>query len=321
VSIDKTARLWDVATGKEIRQFRGHQGWLGCIVYSPDGKMVAAAGEDKVIHLWDVATGEEVRRLVGHQSFLQSVRFSPDGRMLASASLDRTVRLWEVSTGQERQRFEGHRHSVFALDFSHDGRRLASGSLDATALIWDVTGCIAGKREGVVALPEKERVHLWNDLANEKDAARAYQSMCALLRDPSGTMQLFRERLHPVPATDAAQIARWIADLDSAEFSVREKGMRELAQRGEAVEGALRKVLEDRPSLEVRQRIKLLLEKLKGANRLRALRAVEVLEQFDTAESRRLLETLAGGASEARLTQEAKASLERSTRRSPLRER
>ncbi len=315
VSSDKTARLWDVATGKEIRQFRSHQGWLGCIVYSPDGKMVAAAGEDKVIHLWDIATGEEVRRFEGHQSSLQSVRFSPDGRMLASASHDRTVRLWEVGTGQERQRFEGHRHSVFALDFSRDGRRLASGSLDATALVWDVTGRINAEHEGAVRLAEKELTRLWTELGEEKNGTRAYQAMRRLLRDPAGTMRLFREQLHPIPTTDATRIAQWIADLDSAEFTVREKAMRELTQRGEAVEGLLRKVLENRPSLEVRQRIKLLLENLQGANRLRALRAVEVLEHLGTVESRRLLETLAGGAAEARLTQEAKASLARLTTR------
>ena len=93
--------------------------------------------------------------------------------------------------------------------------------------------------------------------------------------------------------------ALWIADLDSAELAAREKAMRELVQRGEAVEGALRLVLEDRPSLEVRQRIKLLLEGLQGAHRLRMLRAVEVREHLGTAQARHLLEALAQGATDA----------------------
>jgi RNA polymerase sigma factor (sigma-70 family) len=313
VGQDNTARLWDVASGKGIRQFRGHEGWLGCIVYSPDGKTVAAAGADKVLHLWDVATGEEVRRFEGHQDFLGSVRFSPDGRMLASAGSDRSVRLWEIATGQERQRFEGHRHSVFALDFSRDGRRLASAGYDATVLVWDVTGRITAEQVGAVALSEKELTRFWNELGDEKNAARSYQAMRMLLRDPTGTTRWLGGQVRPIPATAAAPIPRWIADLDSADFAVREKAMRELAERGEAVEGALRRVLEGTPSLEVRQRIKLLLEKMQGAHRLRMLRAVEVLEHLGTAEARQLLATLARGAPEARLTQDARASLARLT--------
>ncbi len=314
VSPDKTARLWDVASGKEVRQFRGQEGSLWCVSYSPDGKTVAAAGEDKIIHLWDVATGEELRRFVGHMNYISAVRFSPDGRTLASASHDRTVRLWEVATGQERHRFLGHRNSVFALDFSRDGRRLASAGEDATALIWDVTGRLTAANQEGSGLSATELNQLWTHLGND-NAAEAYRAMRALLGDSAATMHLSKERLRPVPAIDRARIDRLIADLDSAEFAVREKAVPELERQGEAAEGALRKVLEGRPSLEVRQRVKLLLEKLTGANRLRMLRAVEVLEHLDTAESRRFLETLAGGASEARLTQEAKASLRRLTRR------
>jgi WD40 repeat protein len=311
--LENTARLWDMATGKEIRQFRGQQGPLaGCIAYSPDGK-TAAAAEDKLIHLWDLATGEEVRRFEGHHGSIHTVRFSPDGRMLASASADRTVRLWEVRTGQERQRFEGHRHAVFALDFSRDGQRLASAGVDAMALIWDVLGVLGAEREPTATLSDKELQQLWTALGDEKNAAQAYQAMRRLLRDPAGAMRLLRENVRPVPATDEAQITRWIADLDSSEFAVREKAARGLELRGEAVEGALRKILEDRPSLEVRQRIKLILEKLQGANRLRMLRAVEVLEHLGTKDARQALKALAHGAPHARLTQDAKAALERLT--------
>jgi RNA polymerase sigma factor (sigma-70 family) len=312
VSPDKTARLWDVSSGKEMRQFRGQEGWLGCVTYSPDGKTVAAAGEDRIIRVWDITTSEEVRRFVGHTNFIEAVHFAPDGRTLASASHDRTVRLWEVATGQERHRFLGHRNSVFALAFSHDGQRLASAGYDAVGLVWDVTGRITAAQEGETRLSETELNQLWMNLGKE-NAAEAYRAMRTLLRDPRATMRLFQEKLRPVPAIDRAKSAQWIADLDSTEFAVREKAVRELEQQGEGAEGALRKVLEGSPSLEVRQRVKSLLEKLTGANRLRSLRAVEVLEHLDTVQSRRLLETLAVGAAEARLTEDAKASLRRLT--------
>jgi WD40 repeat protein len=311
VGWDKTARLWDVASGREARQFRGHQGGLHCIAFSPDGRTVAAAGEDRVIHLWGAATGEEIRQFVGHVGRVEAVRFSPDGRALASASQDQTVRLWEVATGQERARFLGHRTWVDALDFSRDGRRLASAGHDATILVWDLTGRAAAETDGAVPLADKDLARLWANLGDEQSAGRAYQAMRALLRFPEEAVGLLRKHLRPVPTADAARVARWLADLDSPDFAVREGATEELRRRGEAVEPALRKALDGRPAPEVRRRVKLLLEGLGGANRLRAARAVEVLERLGTAEARRLLETLAGGAPDARLTQEAKAALAR----------
>jgi hypothetical protein len=106
-----------------------------------------------------------------------------------------------------------------------------------------------------------------------------------------------------------------MTDLDSDQFAVRAKATTELEQWSELAEAALRKALADQPSLEVRRRVQLLLERLDGPitspERLRAMRAVEVLEHIDTPEARRLLEQLARGAPAALLTKEAKASLGR----------
>ena len=62
-SEDKTVRLWDTATGKEIHQLRGHQRWVNSVVFSPDGKMVASASADHTVRLWDAASGKEIRQL------------------------------------------------------------------------------------------------------------------------------------------------------------------------------------------------------------------------------------------------------------------
>ena len=106
-----------------------------------------------------------------------------------------------------------------------------------------------------------------------------------------------------------------IADLDDERFAVREKATTELEKLGKEIEPALHKALQGKPSLEVRRRIDRLLEKLESAapspEQLRLLRALEVLEHIGTPEARELLRTLAKGASGARLTQEAKASLDR----------
>ena len=112
-------RLWDVATGKEIRRCQGHQGGVSSVAYSPDGKTLASGSADKTMRLWDVATGKEIRRFQGHQGAVLSVAYSPDGKTLASGSDDQTVRLWDVATGKEIRSLRGpsrpgHFRGVFA---------------------------------------------------------------------------------------------------------------------------------------------------------------------------------------------------------------
>jgi hypothetical protein len=111
-----------------------------------------------------------------------------------------------------------------------------------------------------------------------------------------------------------------MADLDDRRFAVRERAVRELKALGEPAVPALRQALRGGPALETRRRAEQLLEGLLRVpitgEALRSLRAVEVLERVGTAEAKGVLERLAGGEPEARLTCEAKASLNRLGRRS-----
>ena len=95
-SWDKTIKLWDVGTGKEITSFTGHQSAVNSVVFSPDGKTLASASDDKTIKLWDVGTRKEITSLIEHQDGVNSVVFSPDGKTLASASKDKTIKLWSL---------------------------------------------------------------------------------------------------------------------------------------------------------------------------------------------------------------------------------
>ena len=101
--------------------------------------------------------------------------------------------------------------------------------------------------------------------------------------------------------------------MDSEQFSARGKAQNELANLGELAEPALRQTLANKPSLEVTRRVQALLERLRGPvtrpDLLQSLRAVAVLEDIGTPAARRVLEQLAKGAPEARLTREAKESL------------
>jgi hypothetical protein len=106
-------------------------------------------------------------------------------------------------------------------------------------------------------------------------------------------------------------MARLLAALDSNRFAEREQAVQELEKLGFGAEPGLRQALATKPSPEVRRRIDRLLENLQRAPMLQSLRALEILEHIGTVEAQQILESLAKGAPEARLTQEAKASLDR----------
>jgi serine/threonine protein kinase len=135
---DNTIKIWEVATGKELRTLTGHSSRSLSVVYSPDSRYLASGSIDNTIKIWEVATGKELRTLTGHFSGVYSVVYSPDGRYLASASADNTIKIWEVATGKELRTLTGHSDSVWSVAYSPDGRYLASGNYDNTIKIWEV---------------------------------------------------------------------------------------------------------------------------------------------------------------------------------------
>ena len=137
-SRDTTARLWDVASGRELLKLEGQSGDVAGVAFSPDGRWLASGSDDRTIRLWEVQSGRELRKLEGHRGWVLSVAISPDGRWLASASGDSTVRLWEVQSGRELRKLEGHRGLVLSVAFSQNGRLLASGSQDGEVRVWEV---------------------------------------------------------------------------------------------------------------------------------------------------------------------------------------
>ncbi|WP_442949262.1 AAA-like domain-containing protein, partial [Nostoc sp.] len=136
-SADKTIKLWNIETGKEITTLTGHSDWVGSIVFSPDGKTLASASADNTIKLWNFETRQEITTLRGHSDWVFSIVFSPDGKTLASASADNTIKLWNIETGKEITTLRGHSDWVFSVVFSPDSKTLASASADNTIKLWN----------------------------------------------------------------------------------------------------------------------------------------------------------------------------------------
>jgi WD40 repeat protein len=137
-SVDKTARLWDAETGKEIRQFVGHTGTLWSVCFAPNGRTVLTGSKDKTVRLWDTTTGKELRQFTGHTEPVWGVAYAPDGHSIVTGSFDKTARIWDIASGRELFTLSGHKAAVWGVCFSPDGCFVLTGSWDKTARLWDI---------------------------------------------------------------------------------------------------------------------------------------------------------------------------------------
>src|SRR5262249_2664053 len=106
--------VWDVATGRKLRQVPGDAGE----VLAPDGKsvaVVAAHAPPGDIPLSDALTGAEKRRFRGHAGPPLSALFTPDGKTLISAGRDKTIRFWDVDLGKETRRLAVEPYMEYAI--------------------------------------------------------------------------------------------------------------------------------------------------------------------------------------------------------------
>ena len=97
---DKTARVWDAATGKPISEPMKHEHDVNSAQFSPDGRWVVTASDDHTVRVWDAATGKPVSEPMRHEGSVNSAQFSPDGRWVVTASNDKTARVWDAATGK-----------------------------------------------------------------------------------------------------------------------------------------------------------------------------------------------------------------------------
>jgi len=135
---DGTAKLWETATGEEIRTFPGHSPCAFSAAFSPDGRSILTGSWGHSAKILDLRTGEEIREFKGHSHWVRSAAFSPDGRYVLTGSNDTTAKLWDAQTGAEIRTFSGHLKEVYSVAFSSDGRFVLTGSEDGTAKLWDV---------------------------------------------------------------------------------------------------------------------------------------------------------------------------------------
>lgn len=311
-------RLWDISTGKPLRSFEISGTGVASIAFSPDGRTITSSNQNGTFSQWETASGKERFQFKpAVAGFATVLTYSPDGRILAGAcqqGQEGIVRTWDAVSGKElSSQYKGHQSTLLCLAFAADGKTLVSGSQDSTALVWDAAG-LTTERPAPTDLDEQKAEALWAELA-DADAKKAYEAVRALSTAAKAT-GLFRDKLRPVVAPDPQRVAGLLLDLESNAFPVRQKATVELEKLGELAEPALMEALTKGPSLEIKQRLDRLLERLVNgqappADDLRTLRAFEVLEQLGGAEAKEVLQTMAQGAPGSRLTRQAQLTLER----------
>jgi WD40 repeat protein len=317
-SSDQTLHRWDLATGKHSRRpCSGLKESAWVVAFSADRRLAAFAGQADHLAVVDLTTGRELRRFPNrsaeYEDAIHALAFSPDGRTLAwGGPSDNLICLAEIATGNVRYNLAGHHGRVQSLVFSADGKSLISGGADTTALVWDLTAPLAS--EAATRLSDAALLRYWNQLAAD-DAKSAYRALRHLIADADGSVPYLGKQLRPVQPPDPRRIARLLTDLGSQRFTTRQEAAHELDSLGDVTLPFLRKALAEKQPLETRRRLEGLVKQLEAASgeRLQALRAVEALEYMASPEALQVLQRLAHGAPEARLTQQVRASLKRLT--------
>jgi WD40 repeat protein len=131
-SSDRTIKIWDTATGKELRTLTGHDASVMAVAFSPDGKSLASVAyqalgfPDMGAMLWDVATWEAKVKLERNKGSFESVVFSADSKIVAAAGSPAAL-LWDTSTGKQVGAIYDNQGRATSAAFSPDGKILVLG--------------------------------------------------------------------------------------------------------------------------------------------------------------------------------------------------
>ena len=131
-------KLWDIKTGKNIRDFKGHTDKISSLAITSNGKYAFSASWDGTLIQWDIKTGKNIKTFKGHRGYVLSVAIAPNGKYILSGGYDRTLRLWDIKTAKNIRIFKGHVDFVESVSITKDSKYALSGSWDGTLKLWNI---------------------------------------------------------------------------------------------------------------------------------------------------------------------------------------
>jgi F-box and WD-40 domain protein 1/11 len=133
---DFKVKLWNIDTGKNIKELAGHTKGLACSQFSDDSRFIASAGNDKIIRIWDANTGLCLRSIAAHDNLVRSLHIDSISGRLVSGSYDQDIKVFDMNTGSLLLDFPKW-HTSWVLGAKSDYRRIISTGQDPKILIMD----------------------------------------------------------------------------------------------------------------------------------------------------------------------------------------
>jgi len=149
-SSDETARLWDLQSRAEVRQYTGHTGPLFCLALSADGRTLVTGAQDNTARLWDVPQTKPIFWLAGHEGAVSGLALSTDGRSIASVGVDKRLRLWDmtklptsiaansppIDPATLSKQLASHENHATAVAYRSDGNLVATADDHGRVVFW-----------------------------------------------------------------------------------------------------------------------------------------------------------------------------------------
>lgn len=303
----------------------------GSSTFSLDGRLLATTQNEETlrgnlnspgtVHLWDVVTGKEIRKIAtGANS--NAVTFSYDNRLIGFASM-KGVKVFDTNSGREVAffpipdlRIPNYYDGISAsspIAFSPDGKTLATGHTDGTVTIW--------KLPAPPELPElkpEEFEKFWETMVTDAPA-ESRNNLHRLVQNPDVAMRLLSTKFIAPPLKPIdIDLPATIRKFDAPSFADRQLAIKKVRELGPRAVDALQEAIRTTESVEVRARSEEILDQMKAGPKihsvgpdLRAMRAIEVLEQIGSPAARKILEGWSQYMANPRIATEASLALQR----------